>query len=280
MADKTKIQWTDATWGVYTGCDKVSAGCKNCYAETLTERFRGVAGHYFENGFDLTFREDKLDLPLRWKKPRMVFVNSLSDLFHKDIPLDNLLRIFDVMNRADHHIFQILTKRHERLVELKDKLTWSPNIWMGVSVEDQENTKRIEYLQQVPAAVRFLSIEPLIGHITEIDLFDIYWVIVGGESGSGARPMKEAWAKELIELCGKIWLHEHDEDGLDPQDPKPVFVKQMGSVLAKEKGYKDRKGGDISEWPQALQVRQYPKQYYEWVAKNEKSSGALSKRAV
>lgn len=264
MPGETKIQWATHTLNIWTGCDKVSAGCKNCYAETFAERWRGVAGHPYEQGFDLRYWPERLDLPRRWTKGRVIFLNSMSDAFHKDIPLDNLKRQFEMMNECPQHIFQILTKRHERLVEVMDKVTWSPNIWMGVSVEDQENTKRIEYLQEVPAAVRFLSIEPLVGYIKQIDLYDIGWVIVGGESGPGARPMKESWAKELVTACGRYWGRD-DGSGSDLfQDPKPVFVKQMGTVLAKEKGYTSRKGDDMEEWPEHLRVRQYPQQFYEW----------------
>lgn len=247
MADKTKIQWTDATWNPSVGCDKVSAGCKNCYAETFTERFRGVAGNHFENGFDLTLHPDRLDIPRKWKKPRRIFVNSLSDLFHKDIPFEFLQQVFAVMNQCSQHVFQVLTKRHENLLELAPKLTWTPNIWMGVSVEDAENAKRIDYLRQVPAAVRFISMEPLIGPIIvdkPLNLDGIAWVIVGGESGSGARPMNAAWALKIIHECQRQKI--------------PVFMKQTGSVLAKEWGLDDRKGGEITEWPKEFQIREMP----------------------
>lgn len=247
MGYKSKIAWTQSTWNCFTGCNKVSAGCKHCYAETLTERFRGTPGHYFENGFDLTFRPDKLDLPRRWKQPKMIFVNSLSDLFHKDIPFEQLQQVFQVMNQCPQHVFQVLTKRHENLLELAPKLTWTPNIWMGVSVEDAENAKRIDYLRQVPAAVRFISMEPLIGPIIvdkPLNLDGIAWVIVGGESGSGARPMNAAWALKIIHECQRQKI--------------PVFMKQTGSVLAKEWGLDDRKGGEITEWPKEFQIREMP----------------------
>jgi protein gp37 len=254
MGDKSKIQWTDATWGCVTGCSKVSAGCKNCYAETLTERFRGVPGHYFENGFDIKLRPDKLDLPRRWQKPRMVFVNSLSDIFHKDIPLDYVKQMFKVMNECPQHTFQILTKRHERMLELANEFKYSDNIWLGVSVEDNNNRERIEYLKKMPAKTKFLSLEPLIGPIYppkkangDFDLYflkGINWCIIGGESGPGARPMDLSWIGPIIGLARNVGA--------------AVFIKQMGSVLAKELGLKSRKGEDMSEWHPAWRIREFP----------------------
>lgn len=247
MPGRTKIQWASDTWNPVTGCNKVSAGCKNCYAETFLERWRGLPGHTFENGFDITLRPERLDVPKRWRKPRIIFVNSLSDLFHKDVPLNYIQRVFEVMNNCPQHIFQVLTKRHERLLELAPRLQWGSNIWMGVSVEDLINTNRVDYLRDVPAAVRFLSIEPLIGPIRTLYLDGISWVIVGGESGPGARPMDTRWVEQLIALCSV--------------NDVPVFVKQLGSVWAKQTKSSHPKGGDMNEWPEVLRVRQYPKGY-------------------
>ena len=233
MGDRTKIQWSEATWNPTVGCDKVSAGCKNCYAETFTERFRGVEGSHFETGFDLTLWPDRLDIPRKWTKPRRVFVNSLSDLFHKDIPLEFVKQIFQVMNETPRHTYQILTKRHERLAELADQFTWTDNIWMGVSIEDRHNLNRMDYLRRVPAKVRFVSAEPLLGPLTGADFHDISWIICGGESGPGARLMEPGWAEYIMWRANTLNI--------------PVFMKQTGSVLAKHWGLKDRKGGDIEE---------------------------------
>ncbi len=200
MAERSQIEWTQATWNPVTGCTKVSPGCAHCYAETFAERFRGVLGHPYENGFDLQLRPERLEHPLLWRQPRLIFVNSMSDLFHEDIPEDYVLAVFRVMERADWHTFQVLTKRSRRMVELAARLPWPPNVWMGVSVENQRWTTRIDDLRRVPADVRFLSCEPLLGPL-QLDLDGIDWVIVGGESGAGARPMKPEWATEIREQC-------------------------------------------------------------------------------
>lgn len=228
MSDKTGIEWTDATWNPITGCTKVSPGCDHCYAETLAERFRGTPGHYFERGFDVQLRPDKLDLPLRWTKPRRVFVNSMSDLFHESVPDADIAEVFSVMARAPQHTFQVLTKRHGRMrsmlsrTSFRDNLAhWGqlwplPNVWLGVSVEDQKWANiRIPALLETPAAVRFLSCEPLLGAVslfdnTEIDngtLVD--WVIVGGESGRKARPMHPTWARHLRDECVEYGIPFH-----------------------------------------------------------------------
>ncbi len=200
MSDGSSIEWTEATWNPVTGCTKVSPGCAHCYAETFAERFRGVPGHPYENGFDLQLRPERIDLPLTWKRPRKIFVNSMSDLFHDDVP-DRFIRgVFDTMRRAHWHQFQVLTKRPERAAELAGSLPWPANIWMGTSVENQRWTSRVDALRAIPAAVRFLSCEPLLGPLT-LDLTDIHWVIVGGESGPRARPMKEAWADSIRQQC-------------------------------------------------------------------------------
>ena len=195
---KTSIEWTDETWNPVTGCDKVSAGCRHCYAERIAERFRGTAA--FPGGFDLQLRPERLEQPLRWRKPRTVFVNSMSDLFHEGVPDAFIRRVFEVMAQADRHRFQVLTKRHRRLEALAPELTWLGNVWMGVSVESSRWLSRVKALRTVPAAVRFLSCEPLLGPLN-LDLDGIDWVIAGGESGPGARPMQPAWPLAIRDQC-------------------------------------------------------------------------------
>lgn len=201
MADNSAIEWTEATWNPVTGCSKVSPGCAHCYAETFAERWRGVPGHPYEQGFNLRLWPERLEQPLRWQRPRMIFVNSMSDLFHEDIPVNYLLDVFGVMQAAEHHTFQILTKRHERLRELAPLLTWPPNVWMGVSMENRHFTKRADALREVPAAVRFISAEPLLGPLDGLDLSDIHWLIAGGESGPRHRPVSIDWLRELRDRC-------------------------------------------------------------------------------
>lgn len=201
MAGKSDIEWTEATWNPVTGCTKVSAGCKHCYAERMAMRLKAMGNIRYQNGFKLTLHEDLLDAPRKWKAPRIIFVNSMSDLFHKDVPTPFIQRAFETMNACPQHTFQILTKRGGRLKQIAGKLNWTPNIWMGVSVEDDRVYQRIHDLQQVPAYVRFLSCEPLIGPTEVLPLEGIHWVIVGGESGPGARPMKEAWVRSIKEQC-------------------------------------------------------------------------------
>jgi protein gp37 len=201
MSDGSSIEWTQATWNPVTGCTKVSPGCAHCYAETFAERFRGVPGHPYENGFDLQLRPERLELPLTWKKPRLIFVNSMSDLFHEDVPAEFVASAFATMRLADWHTFQVLTKRPERAAALAPQLgDWPDNVWMGTSVENQRWTTRIDHLRRVPARTRFLSCEPLLGPLS-LDLTDIHWVIVGGESGPKARPMKEEWAESIRAQC-------------------------------------------------------------------------------
>lgn len=192
----TAIEWTDKTWNPTVGCNKVSPGCKHCYAETLTKRFH----QNFPNGFDFTLHPERIEEPKRWRKPSRVFVNSMSDLFHERMPLGFLQDVFRVMEECPRHVFQILTKRHERLVELAPLLEWPENVWMGVSVENQDYAHRVDYLRQVPAAVRFLSCEPLIGPL-QLDLEGIHWVIVGGESGRGHRPIEGEWVRSIRAQC-------------------------------------------------------------------------------
>ena len=201
MADRTAIEWTEATWNPVTGCDKVSPGCAHCYAEGLAERWRGIPGHPYEQGFDLRLWPERLTQPLRWKRSRMIFVNSMSDLFHEGIPDEFLLEVFDVMGRAQHHIFQILTKRQDRLLEAAPHLTWHPNIWMGVSIENRRFVHRADYLREVPSAVRFISAEPLLGPLEGLNLQSIDWLIAGGESGRHHRPAKPQWIRELRDRC-------------------------------------------------------------------------------
>ena len=226
MGDKSAIEWTDATWNPVTGCTKVTRGCDNCYAERLAERFRGTPGHPFERGFDLTLRPERLSQPLSWKRPRKIFVNSMSDLFHKEIPAEFVDRVFDVMEEADRHVFQVLTKRSslmESYLKRRYGRSKTPrHIWCGVSVEDHTATARIRHLRRAPVAVRFLSIEPLLGPVGDIDLEGISWVIVGGESGPGARPMEEHWALDIRDLCERA--------GVD------FFFKQWGGPTPKSHG--------------------------------------------
>ena len=201
MAERSQIEWTEATWNPVTGCDKVSPGCAHCYAEAFAERFRGVPGHPYEQGFDLRLWPQRLDQPLKWKRPRMIFVNSMSDLFHEDIPVDFIQQVFEVMAEADRHTFQILTKRHERLAALAPFLDWHPNVWMGVSIENRRFIHRADRLREVDAAVRFISAEPLLGPLEGLDLEDIDWLIAGGESGHSFRPVKEGWITDLRNRC-------------------------------------------------------------------------------
>ncbi len=193
MAQSSTIEWTEATWNPVTGCTKISPGCKFCYAERMAKRLQAMGQARYRDGFKLTLQEDQVDLPLKWRSPRTIFVNSMSDLFHADVPLPFIQRCFETMKKAEQHTFQILTKRPERAAELAKDLCWPENVWLGTSVENQDYTWRIKELARVPAQVRFLSIEPLIGPINRLPLHRINWVIVGGESGPGARTMKSDW---------------------------------------------------------------------------------------
>lgn len=205
MADSTSIEWTDATWNPVTGCTKISAGCDHCYAERFSERFRGTPRHPFESGFDLTLRPERIEQPLRWRTPRMIFVNSMSDLFHKEIPKEFIARVFDTMEAASWHTFQVLTKRSSLMRDFLRRRYGArcgpSHMWFGVSIEDGTKTSRIRHLREAPAGVRFLSIEPLIGPVGKLDLTEIDWVIVGGESGPGARPMNPDWVREIRDQC-------------------------------------------------------------------------------
>jgi len=205
MADGSAIEWTDATWNPVTGCTKISRGCDNCYAERFAERFRGVAGHPFSTGFDLTLRPERLRQPLTWRRPRMIFVNSMSDLFHKEVPLSFIDAVFDTMEQATWHTFQVLTKRSSLMRNYLCRRyadARSPaHIWCGVSVENSKAVSRVAHLRAAPAGVRFLSFEPLIGPIGAVDLAGIHWVIAGGESGPGARPVQPDWVREVRDQC-------------------------------------------------------------------------------
>jgi protein gp37 len=207
MAQKSSIEWTDSTWNPVTGCTKVSPGCDRCYAERFSERFRGVVGHPFEAGFDLTLRPNRLRQPYSWRSPRRVFVNSMSDLFHKEIPKAYIAQVFDTMEGTPAHTYQILTKRSPLLrnfVNARYPNTRAPaNIWLGVSIENRQSTSRLRHLKETHARIRFVSFEPLLGPIGPVELDGIHWVIVGGESGPGARPMDPAWARDLRDQCVK-----------------------------------------------------------------------------
>jgi protein gp37 len=227
MSDKSQIEWTDATWNPVRGCTKITPGCDHCYAETFAERFRGVKQHPYEQGFDLRLVPEKLAEPLKWKTPRTIFVNSMSDLFHKDVPDEYVERVCRVMERANWHTFQVLTKRSSRMRNLlQTRLGFAaklPHVWWGVSVEDRAHgLPRVEHLRQAPAAVRFLSVEPLLEDLGELNLSGISWVIVGGESGPGARPMEKVWVESVRRRC--------EDAGV------PFFFKQWGGVRKKQAG--------------------------------------------
>ncbi len=201
MAANSKIEWTECTWNPVTGCTKISPGCLNCYAERMARRLQAMGQPNYRNGFRLTVHPHMLDIPLQWRRPRMIFVNSMSDLFHKDVPLNFILKVFEVMQQASQHRFQILTKRSERLAQLSPRLPWPDNVWMGVTVENGDYVFRIEGLKQTGAAVKFISFEPLIGPVSHVTLKGIDWAIVGGESGPGARPMQHEWATDIRDQC-------------------------------------------------------------------------------
>jgi protein gp37 len=201
MPTKSNIEWTEMTWNPVTGCTKISQGCKNCYAERMAKRLRAMGSDRYRDGFKITLHPDLLELPRKWRQPRTVFVNSMSDLFHEDIPADYIAQVFETMRACPQHTFQVLTKRAERLAALAPELPWPPNVWMGVSVEDGRVTERVSLLLKVPAAVRFLSLETLIGPLEKLPLRGIDWVIVGGESGPRARPMKREWVVSILRQC-------------------------------------------------------------------------------
>lgn len=203
MGLKSAIEWTESTWNPVTGCTKISQGCKLCYAERMAERLQAMGQANYRNGFRLTLQPQMLELPLKWKRPQAVFVNSMSDLFHEGVPLEYIQRVFDVMRRASWHRFQVLTKRADRLAELDPSLDWPDNVWMGVSVESLDHVDRIDNLRRTSAHVRFLSLEPLLGPLPGLNLQGVDWVIVGGESGPGARPIEESWVLDIRDQCRK-----------------------------------------------------------------------------
>lgn len=244
MAANSSIEWTDNTWNPITGCTKISPGCKHCYAERLAKRLQAMGAENYRNGFKLTLQPQALELPLRWQKPRTIFVNSMSDLFHKDISISYITRVFEIMDQAHWHRFQILTKRAERLVEICDQLPWPTNVWMGVSVENEDYEFRIDLLRQVPAKVRFLSLEPLLGPLDKLNLKQIDWVIVGGESGPNSRPIEKDWVIQIRNQCRKQRV--------------PFFFKQWGGVNKKRTG----RLLDGRTWDQMPKIQLSPQRAY------------------
>ncbi|WP_306366447.1 DUF5131 family protein [Nocardiopsis sp. CC223A] len=231
MAGRSSIEWTEATWNPTTGCDRVASGCDNCYALTLAKRLKAMGAEKYQNdgdprtsgpGFDVTIHPQALDIPRKWKSPRLVFVNSMSDLFHARVPKDFITQVFTVMAETPQHTYQILTKRSLRLARLADQLPWPPNVWMGVSVESADVLERVDHLRRVPAAVRFLSCEPLLGPLAELDLAAIDWVIAGGESGHEHRPMQVEWVRQIRDVC--------------QQTSTAFFFKQWGGRTPKANG--------------------------------------------
>lgn len=218
----SSIEWTEATWNPTTGCTKISPGCKFCYAERMAERLQAMGQPNYRNGFDLTLHDHMVELPLRWKKPQTIFVNSMSDLFHDDVPVDFIQRVFSVMARAHWHRFQVLTKRSARLRELSGTLSWHPNIWMGVSVENADYAFRVDDLRETGAHIKFLSLEPLLGPLKDLNLQGIHWAIVGGESGPRSRPIEEQWVMDIRDQCVRAHV--------------PFFFKQWGGTNKKKAG--------------------------------------------
>lgn len=248
MSDRSAIEWTEATWNPTTGCDRVTPGCDNCYALTLSRRLKLMGASKYQNdgdprtsgpGFGLTIHPDALDVPLQWKAPRMVFVNSMSDLFHARVPLDFVRQVFEVIASTPQHTYQLLTKRSLRLRRIADRLDWPPNLWMGVSVENRDQLDRVDDLRTVPAAVRFLSCEPLLGPLNGLNLDSIGWVIAGGESGPGHRPVEEEWLIDIRDLCSAAGV--------------PFFFKQWGGRTPKAGG-RELEGQIWSEMPERVPV--------------------------
>lgn len=255
MAVQSAIEWTDATWNPVTGCTEVSPGCDHCYARTFAERWRGVKGHPYEQGFDLRLWPERLDYPLRWKKPRRIFTNSMSDLFHQKVPDEFILQVFDVMVRANWHTFQVLTKRPSRLVRLLPRIlervekgtnqnnAWPENVWVGVSLESESYLWRVNQLKRVPAAVRFVSAEPLLGPLSTLSLEGIQWLIAGGESGPGCRPCDPNWVRELRDKCLKLGI--------------AFFFKQWGGRTPKSGG-RELDGRTWDQYPLITNVTMSP----------------------
>lgn len=242
MANRSHIEWTESTWNPLTGCTKISPGCKHCYAERMARRLQAMGQPNYASGFRLTIHEHVLERPLEWNRPRMVFVNSMSDLFHPGVPLEFIQKVFGVMRRASWHTFQVLTKRSQRLLELNPAIDWPASVWMGVSVENSDYTSRIEHLRKTDAQIKFLSIEPLLGPLPRLDLRGIDWVIVGGESGPGARPMREQWVIEIKDQCIAAGV--------------PFFFKQWGGTHRKRNGrtLQGRTWDELPDGATALQL--------------------------
>jgi len=239
MATESSIEWTDSTWNPITGCNKISPGCKYCYAETMARRLKAMGQKNYERGFKLTLQPHMLNRPLQWKNPQIIFVNSMSDLFHEDVPESYIQRVFNVMNKADWHHYQVLTKRAERLEKLSDLLDWRPHIWMGVSVENDDYQYRINNLRKTGAFIKFLSLEPLLGPVPNLNLDGIDWVIVGGESGPKARPMKKEWVIDIRNQCQNARV--------------PFFFKQWGGKNKKKNG-RTLEGKIYDEMPAEIDI--------------------------
>lgn len=239
MSGKTKIEWTESSWNPITGCTKISSGCKNCYAATFAIRLKAMGNPRYKNAFDVTIHDDLLEKPLSWKKPQIIFVNSMSDLFHELVPDEIILKIFSTMNKADWHTFQILTKRPERMLELNNKIKWSKNIWMGVSIEDIDTISRVDILKQTDAYIKFVSAEPLLSSLVQLDIHGIDWLIVGGESGHYSRPINPLWVTELKEKC--------DESNV------AFFFKQWGGFNKKKSGSKID-GVEYKSYPHKINI--------------------------
>lgn len=222
MANNSKIEWTESTWNPITGCTKISPGCKHCYAERLALRLKAMGQPNYKNGFAVTLHDQAVELPLKWKQPQTIFVNSMSDIFHEEVPIPFIQKVFDIMEKSPQHRFQVLTKRSERMLEIHHLLNWSDNIWIGVSVESDDYLYRIDHLRQIGAKIKFLSLEPLLGPIPNMNLYEINWVIAGGESGTGSRPMQLDWVRDIREQC----IH----------NKIPFFFKQWGGVNKKKAG--------------------------------------------
>ena len=256
MATKTTIEWTESTWNPLTGCTKVSPGCQHCYAERMALRLQRMGQPNYSNGFKVTLHEHVLEAPLAWKKPQMIFVNSMSDLFHEDVPESFIMKVFDVMRRAWWHQFQILTKRSQRLFELDPAIRWPNNVWMGVSIENMDYAFRADHLRSTDARTKFLSIEPLLGPIPNLELQDIHWVIVGGESGPRARPIQEDWVIEIRDQCLAAGV--------------PFFFKQWGGTNKKRAG-RLLKGRTWDGLPEQVQSAPIYEDFIAW--KDEKFTG-------
>ena len=241
MAGLSAIEWTESTWNPVTGCTKISRGCQHCYAERMARRLKAMGQRRYRRGFNLTLHPDVVQAPLSWREPQMIFVNSMSDLFHRDVPTDFIQDVFEVMRQASRHTFQVLTKRAARLASLAERLPWPDNVWVGVTVEASDYVQRIDFLQRVPAAVRFLSLEPLLGPIESLPLDGIDWIIVGGESGPRARPMRAEWALAVRDQCVAAGV--------------PFFFKQWGGVQRTRAG-RQLDGRTWDQYPQARQAAQ------------------------